>query len=416
MRLADKNLARWACVDSGPGGLGSPALMRSRPCPICGSLSPNHAFLEFSNYQFFSDDPVDPKRVDVRNVICTTCFAAYLDPVYTPAGFSTLFAEAGQSYGASQGRVEEQLDWMQARGMLDQHGSLLDIGCYDGELLAALPTGVKRMGVDIDSAAIQRARQRLGDAAELVVGDFEQFDVPSRPDAITMFHVLEHLPRPVEVLARLRDMSHDRTRLVVEVPVVEGRPTNDLVGFFTVQHTTHFSRHSLLQCLARAGWAVVEHVSQRDYNGDRVLCRPSEKAPRASGDPHDLIHVREALGRWNQAVVDISTRLLAALDGVDRCLVWGAGMHLEHLYAATPLFGSDPARRYMVVDSDPVKQGSSWRGVDVLPPDALSDPECDGVPLVVSSYGSQPEIVEAARERGVAAELIVTLYDAVSVY
>ena len=91
-------------------------------------------------------------------------------------------------------------------------------------------------------------------------------------------------------------------------------------------------------------------------------------------------------------------------------------MHLEHLYAATPLFAANPERQYVILDSDPVKQGRTWRGIDVSAPDALSDPSCRGVPLLVSSYGSQPEIVEAARDSGVPDELIVRLYDSVSVY
>mgnify|MGYP000380287711 CR=1 FL=1 len=42
-----------------------------------------------------------------------------------------------------------------------------------------------------------------------------------------MFHVLEHLPRPVEVLRKLRSIAEVSTRLVVEVPVLENDPDEE---------------------------------------------------------------------------------------------------------------------------------------------------------------------------------------------
>jgi Methyltransferase domain len=405
---------RWAPVDSGPRGFGSPALTAHRPCPVCDSLR-SRPFFELPDYQFYTDDRNQPKRATIRDVQCDECFAAFLDPVYTETGFGILFAQAERSYGATAGRVGEEISWMAERGLLGDGTAALDVGCYDGGLLASMPGGVHRMGVDIDATAIERGRRLLGENAELVVGDFESFVVSTRPDLITMFHVLEHLSRPVPALARLREVSHEGTRLVVEVPVLEGRPTNDLVGFFTVQHTTHFSRRSLSNCLTRSGWRIVEWLHQPDYNGDRVLCEPADPDPSVAGDPDDALRIREALVRWHAAAMDVE-RAVSVLADADRCLIWGGGMHLEHLYAATPFFRARPGREYAILDSDAAKQGGTWRGVDVLHPEALADPEAAGVHVLVSSYGSQPEIARAATERGVSPELIVTLYESVSTY
>jgi 2-polyprenyl-3-methyl-5-hydroxy-6-metoxy-1,4-benzoquinol methylase len=414
--LADTRIS-WNRVDAGPGSFSSPALTMSRPCPICGSLKRGQPFLEFADYQFFSDDLINPKRTDVRNVVCGQCLAAYLDPVYTEAGFSILFAQAGRSYGAAdQTNIGGQARWIDGHGLLGSGVTVLDIGCYEGEFLASLPDAIKLMGVDIDRVAVARARGRLGDRAQLVTSDLEHFVPTAPPDVITMFHVLEHLARPVDVLTRLRAAAHEGTRLVVEVPVVEGPPTNDLVGFFSVQHTVHFSEHSLAQCLGRAGWEVVDRVSAVKYNGLRVLCRPRETVSMVSGDPYDLLRIREALISWQRAVVAVSKRLLASVGDVERCLIWGAGMHLEHLYAVTPFFQSRPDREYLIVDSDPLKQGRSWRGIDVIPPDIVAGSDCQDLPLLVASYGDQPAIAKAARERGVPEGYIVMLYDTVNSY
>jgi SAM-dependent methyltransferase len=405
---------RWATIDSGPRGFTSAALTAHRPCPVCGSLRAR-SFLELPDYQFYLDDRNKPKQATIRDVQCDDCFAAFLDPVYTDVGFGILFAQAEQSYGATAGRATEEISWMAERGLLGEGAVALDVGCYDGGLLASMPKGVRRVGVDIDSTAIERGRLRLGADAELIASDFESFVVSTPPDLITMFHVLEHLPRPVPALSRLREVAHEGTRLVVEVPVVEGRPTNDLVGFFTVQHTTHFSRRSLANCLRRSGWRIVERAHQPDYNGERVLCEPDRPDSVPAGDPEDAMRVREALAHWQRATIDVARATLPLAES-ERCLIWGAGMHTEHLYALTPFFRARPGREYAIVDSDAAKQGGTWRGIDVLHPDALADPDAAGLPLLVSSYGSQPEIVQAAIERGVDRPLIVMLYESVSTY
>jgi hypothetical protein len=407
---------RWAPVDSGPSGSTSPALTAHRPCPVCGSLRAR-VFLELPDYQFYDDDRRAPKRIDIRNVQCDSCFAAFLNPVYTDVGFRLLFAQAERSYGASVGRAREEVGWLAERDLLGEGAAVLDVGCYDGDLLALMPPGVRCMGVDIDATAIVRGRERLGASAELVVGDFASFEVSTPPDLMTMFHVLEHLPHPVPILARLRAAAHTGSHLVVEVPVLEGRSTTDLVGLFTPHHTTHFSRRSLAGCLARGGWEVVEWLAQADYNGYRVLCRPNDAAPRAAaqaGDPEDAVRVREILMRWHRAAIDV-TRATAPLMQAERCVIWGGGMHLEQLYAATPFFRARPDREYVIVDSDSTKQGGTWRGIDVgVPAQTLADSDTADVPLLVCSYGSQPEIARAAEQLG--ASEIVTLYDEISVH
>src|SRR6185312_11298629 len=115
---------RWAPVDSGPRGWSSPALSACRPCPVCGSL---HArpFLELADYQFYVDDHEVPKRMTIRDVQCERCFAAFLNPVYTEAGFATLLTQAEQSYGATAGRAAEEVSWLTARELLGAGSSVL---------------------------------------------------------------------------------------------------------------------------------------------------------------------------------------------------------------------------------------------------------------------------------------------------
>jgi ubiquinone/menaquinone biosynthesis C-methylase UbiE len=404
----------WNSVDSFVGNRSDPRATILRPCPICGH-SESTLLLSFADFQFFTDDASDAKRVDIRDVVCASCHAVFLNPVYTPMGFRSLFAEAGCSYGATAGRSREQERWLENRGLLRAGASLLDVGCYDGDFLAQLPDSVKRIGVDIDLRAIERGTKKFGARGiEFIYGDFNDFRMSESPDAITMFHVLEHLPDPVKTLSNLRAMSGPGTRLVVEIPIVENGLTNDINGFLSAQHLTHFSRRTLTNALARSGWNVIERFEQSDYNGCRVMAEPVEASSRVSGDEADVEAYSRYMTHWRRVVANVSSRLNAIGDAT-RIVLWGGGLHTEFLYHLTPLF-KDRRRQFAIVDSDRLKQGRSWRGISIFPPSKLSEVSWETSRMVISSYGGQPEIAVLAQGHGVPSDKLIQLYDHFFVY
>lgn len=364
----------------------------------------------------YTDSETAPKEWCVRYVECSRCWALYMNPMLSDFGFSVLFDEAEQSYGATDSRAGEQVAYLTDQGLLNPGSILLDVGCYDGQFLANLPNGLTKIGIDIDATAIDRARKLLaGQDAELIVGDFETFTVDRSPDTIVMEHVLEHLPRPTEVLAKLHKIAHSGTRLLVEVPIVENGTTNDIVGFFSVHHMTSFSRASLRNCLARAGWEPIEWTEKDDYNGCRVLAAPAAPSPTIEGDPHDVPTTLATLNSWNDAAISV-WRILAEVSS-DHCLIWGGGAHTEFLYQRTPFFQSSPSRKYAIIDSDPRKQGRTWRGIPIVAPESVRDTlDIVEIPLVTSSYQDQEAMVGAAVAIGIAEADIFRLYDEISVH
>src|SRR5260370_110628 len=406
---------RWSQVDSFPGNSSSAATTERRPCPICDGHR-SRTVLQFDQFQFYSDSGELPKRTDVRELQCLDCFALYLNPCYSEYGFRVLFAEAGCSYGSTVGRPFEQIEWLTSRGMLRSGSRFLDAGCYDGGFLAKLPEDLKKIGVDIDEPAIERGRQALGGkGVEFILGDFESFRCDKSLDVITMFHVLEHLPRPVPILRNLRSMAHPETRLVVEVPVLEKGVTNDINGFFSVQHMTHFSRASLQNCLSSAGWKIQESQQQEQYNGFRVVAIPGVPTRTSERDVQATSLLDTYLAGWYGALNKAEGRL-SELRDTGRCFIWVGGLHTEFLYQTKSFFCRQHDREYVIVDSDPMKRGKSWRGIEIHSPDVLRDVSSSTERLLVSSYGSQPSIVSAAKELGFSPDRISTLYDEVRVY
>lgn len=401
-------------IDSYIGNSFNKSISMERPCPVCGKLE-YKVFNTLNDFQFFSDSKELPKRSFVCVVQCSHCNAIYQNPVYTKYGFSVLFSEAGMSYGSSSGRAQEQLTWLNEKGLVAKGSVFLDVGCYEGEFLSKLPPEVVKVGVEIDQYAVERGQKRYKDQKiDFILGDLDTFRSANTPDTIVMFHVLEHVNEPVNVLKNLRNISHKNTKLVIEVPILENGFTNDINGFLSVQHMTHFTRNSLKNCFILSGWEVVNWQEMEEYNGCRVILQTTDKVLAVKNESSDISLIVEYLVNWYKSIANINKIIDSIEKDTEKIVVWGGGLHTEFLYQLTLLFKL--LFEFIIVDSDKLKQGKSWRGINIYSPDIIKDVNWKKTKLVISTYGNQDEIANAASERGVPENSIIMLYDKVSVY
>lgn len=385
-------------------------LMFYRPCPICKKDN-EKTVLMLDNFQFFTDS-IQPKQVDIIERQCQNCGAIYLNPCYSKEGFGILFKEAGQSYGSTTQRPLEQMEWLRRYDLLRPNSKIMDIGCGRGNFLASLPANVSKIGVDIDEASIDYA-QNKHQGIRFVCSAFEEIEIDQSIDVITMYHVLEHLANPLETLQRLFDISDDETKLVVEVPILENGLTNDINGFLSVQHLTHFSRNSFRNILALSGWQVIAWDEQKDYNGCRVLAKKtSNSSTTIHKDYTQKMLLFKYLSNWYKSICRVEEKLQKI--NTPYCLIWGGGMHLEFIYQISSLF--DKNIKFIIVDKDKTKQNKKWRGINICDPSILSDIKNKDFYCIASSYRNQESIKKELTNYGFDERYIITLYDHVNVY
>lgn len=404
---------KFSKVDSFVGNTSNPAHLFLRPCPLCGGERSRKVW-GVRDFQFFSDSSTVSKRAEITDVQCRDCLCLYRNPCFTEVGFMALFEEAGCSYGATEPRPQEQIEWLATRGLLEPGKVFLDVGCYDGKFLSNLPSVVERVGVDVDAPAIARGRQR-DPGISLYHSSFETFKPNEQPDVITMFHVLEHLASPKAVLTQLAEISSKDAVLVVEVPTLERGSTNDINGFFSVQHLTHFSENTLSEILKASGWQISEHCNMESYNGRRVLAKKSEcLSPAVSAQHSDSTALSQVLRNWENAI-NAAKKHLSTLPAEGRFVIWGGGMHTEVLYQQTDFF-AEGGRRFLIVDTDPLKHSKTWRGVKVGGPSELMNIADCFSHIVVSSYGNQRDILASAKSMGFPTQRLIHLYESIDVY
>ncbi len=146
--------------------------------------------------------------------------------------------------------------WLHCR----PRGRLLDVGCGSGQFLHSMrELGWDISGVEPDPHALRVARDRLGSC--VAQGSLDTVSTASdRFEAITLYHVLEHVPDPVRTLQACRRLLSPSGSLVIVTPNLESlgrRCFGDAWrGWEVPRHLFLFSRRSLSAVARRAGLGI----------------------------------------------------------------------------------------------------------------------------------------------------------------
>ncbi|MDP1878042.1 MAG: class I SAM-dependent methyltransferase [Actinomycetota bacterium] len=165
--------------------------------------------------------------------------------------------------------------------------SVLDFGCGEGNFLRAVAPGATSVtGIELQDSY----RNRLNADGIACYAGLDE--VPEDLDAVFMFHVLEHLPEPLETLARIRALLAPKSgRLVVEVPhardLLLSTLQNEAFTSFTLwsQHLVLHTRDSLDRLLRAAGFRVESIMGVQRYGLPNHLTWLSEGKPGGHRGP-----------------------------------------------------------------------------------------------------------------------------------
>jgi SAM-dependent methyltransferase len=139
-------------------------------------------------------------------------------------------------------------------------GRVLDIGCGDGKLLAALAArGFECTGTELNP----RVREGLpaGIDVRVVTGGVTQAGLPAQAfDVVVLRHVLEHLPDPFETLHEVRRIIKPEGTLIIAVPNLaswQARRTREHWFHLDLpRHLYHFSPNTLGRALEHSGFRL----------------------------------------------------------------------------------------------------------------------------------------------------------------
>ncbi len=226
------------------------------PCVVCGRDDGGKAF-----------ESAEP---GFSIVACAGCGAARTWPVVPDGEIGRYYPQT--YYGSENVRFnpvfEAMTRWFQGRrarvlqARVPKGGVVLDVGCGRGFLLKRLrELGYEPHGVELSDSAAWHARHRL--TLQVSTGDFLRG--PHRPehyDAVVFWHTLEHFARPVETLARARELMKPGALIAIAVPNFDSLQARWFGRHWfhldVPRHYFHFGLRSLEALLAAKGFRVVK--------------------------------------------------------------------------------------------------------------------------------------------------------------
>jgi SAM-dependent methyltransferase len=247
------------------------------PCTLCGSADLEELSRRARDLQPF------------RTTICRQCGLVWANPPPSRQAVRSYYSdEYRQDYKGTRSRTLPQIyhagrgalaRYARIRNLLRARDNILDVGCGGGELVYLLRRlGFEATGIEPDRSYSESARSELG--LPVRTGFIQDLDFPKGTfNVILMYHVLEHVDRPIEILARLRQWLAEDGFLLVEVPNIEARHEAPITRFH-VAHLFYYSPDTLRGMASAAGLGVREMSLAADGGTITGLFRPTSDAPQ----------------------------------------------------------------------------------------------------------------------------------------
>lgn len=142
-----------------------------------------------------------------------------------------------------------------------ERGRLLELGAGAGYFLdAARRTGFDPFGIELSTEIAQIAKDRFG--VDVAVGSVDELELDAGSfDLACAWHVLEHIPNPLESLRKTRATLRPGGELFLELPnfgsLRARRDRRDWPPLKPRYHVGHYTPAALAALLERAGFEVV---------------------------------------------------------------------------------------------------------------------------------------------------------------
>ncbi len=251
---------------------GLPIEWEEVPCPLCAGP-------RWEPLLEAPDSSLGDSALWFAVVQCQDCGMCYTNPRPSPRSIGQFYPSVyrpHQSHARRRSRRVPRPGWrrpLNERQTLEWHGlgRLLDFGCGGGSFLDQMNrNGWTVTGLDVSAPTVYRVRGELN--LPVLVGTLPHPELrPESFDVITMWHSLEHVHNPRQVLREAYKLLTPGGKLLVAVPNIDSLAFRwfgrNWFGLDLPRHLTHFTPWTLPLMLERTGFRVepVHMVRHSDW-------------------------------------------------------------------------------------------------------------------------------------------------------
>jgi len=283
-------------------------------CPACGHNANGH-FLQ-------APDRFHGRRHVYYLLRCPACTLVWLHDPPPPREMNQHYGEdydrdisgAGKDPGHWTGRHDTLLRYKSG-------GRLLDLGCSSGGFLATLKGPAWELfGIEMSERMARAAESGAG--ANIFVGDILDATFPEGSfDAITCFHVFEHVYEPGKVLERVESWLKPGGVFYMEMPNISSAGARIFGSYWYAlelpRHLYHFSPASLRSLARASGLQEVSITTHRNVFIEQSVHYIVEHVLGKLGvHPTPLARVKPARVPWKVVRKSLRLTVLPVLSGL----------------------------------------------------------------------------------------------------
>ncbi len=254
--------------------------------------------------------------------------------------------------------------------------SFYEIGCYDGYILYNLRSeGYANIsGCDPSSGA--DIGKKFGIKIDKSFFSLNQKNIKYKKfDYIIARHLVEHLENPKQFFNDLKKISHEKTKVVIEVPNGEFYIKNGLLEVFSHQHIHLFSRFSMSMLIKQTDFFIEDAIVS---NANLYFILSINKTKK--------IFVKQKLIKpfmknYNNKIIEIAKNVKKFKN--KKITFYGAG---GFCCAAIYLYKINKKVISSIVDSDQKKANKEFLDIDVKVSSSKNFDEYKNNLLIITSY------------------------------
>ncbi len=221
-------------------------------CPVCGSEG---------IHNYFKDDPYLKKCKDCK-IVFTYPLRDGLTEAYDEDYYNIWHEKQFKQ------RVKLWRRRLKTVKKFCKSDKLLDVGTGDGHFLKVAKTANFNIwGTEISPAAVRAAKNLYGLDIHLTEIENANFEENSF-DVITIWHVIEHVKNPLELLKKVYNLSKPGAVVFVATPnldkyvsrIIYRLKSNKPYPFYSPkgeQHLFHFTEYTLEGIIKKAGFTII---------------------------------------------------------------------------------------------------------------------------------------------------------------
>jgi 2-polyprenyl-3-methyl-5-hydroxy-6-metoxy-1,4-benzoquinol methylase len=183
---------------------------------------------------------------------------------------------------------------------------ILDIGCSSGAMLTKMSDEFTVVGIEPDESA----RSEAISFGHTVYDSLESARASNvKSDAVTLFHVVEHLYDPQTLLKSIQEILNEDGLLIIETPNASDILSNQY-GCLAFQNFTYWSHHPMIHShnslelmVEDCGYEVLENVGVQRYNLNNHLYWLAKGSPGGHEKWRDFVP-QEVLMSYSKLLVE----------------------------------------------------------------------------------------------------------------